>query len=333
MSQGIYTSYTVGDGEQTVKFILVDNRYNRDTYDTEGGDLLGAAQWAWLENELMTSTAAFNVIVSGIQVLANDRFNLAEGWSRFPNQRERLLQLILASRAKGVILLSGDVHFSEINQVVCSGGENVITEITSSGMTHSWVRSLVCWLTRLAHSRWFWWEMEQNSHALSLSLSLGLFQMQFHRPEIKFFPALLFTFANLLLPWEFRPTHDALYSYINWGQIEFDWTRKPFPVASVQVRGRDNAVKLRYEFASKPVHSASPAEEAAACRPTREMATWKRVLGQLAFAGVVGFFLLSLLVNGVVALWLAWFFTSTLVALVGRSGKKLLSGDKHAKLE
>lgn len=103
--QGIYTSYTVGAGDQSVKFILVDNRYNRDSYDTPDGDLLGAAQWTWLENELMGSTAAFNVIVSGIQVLPNDRFDLAESWSRFPNQRERLLQLILASKAKGVILL------------------------------------------------------------------------------------------------------------------------------------------------------------------------------------------------------------------------------------
>lgn len=33
---------------------------------------------------------------------------------------------------------SGDVHFAEINQVLC--GANTITEITSSGMTHSWVR-------------------------------------------------------------------------------------------------------------------------------------------------------------------------------------------------
>ncbi|TYZ59147.1 hypothetical protein PybrP1_000072 [[Pythium] brassicae (nom. inval.)] len=293
--EGIYTSYTVGEGEQTVKFILVDNRYNRDTYETEGGNLLGAAQWAWLENELRTTTAAFNVIVSGIQILANDRFNMAEGWSRFPDQRERLLELLLASKAKGVILLSGDVHFSEINQVVCPGGDNVITEITSSGMTHSW--------------------------------------MQFHRPEIRFFPALLFTFANLILPWEFRPTHDALYGYINWGQIEFDWTRKPYPVATVQVRGRDDAVKLQYEFASKPVHSDSPAEDAAACRPTREMAVWERVLRQLVFAGVTGLSVLSLLVNVVVALWLGWFVASTLVALVVRFVKKQLAGGKRVKVE
>lgn len=86
----------------------MDNRYNRDAYDTVDGDFLGPVQWAWLENELIGSKAAFNVIVSGIQVLPDDRFSLAEGWSRFPNQRERLLQLILASKAKGVILLRYD---------------------------------------------------------------------------------------------------------------------------------------------------------------------------------------------------------------------------------
>jgi alkaline phosphatase D len=80
-------------------------RYHRDDYKTLGGDFLGAAQWAWLERELTDSTAAFNVIVSGIQVLPTDRFFPAESWSRFPSQRERLLELILQSNAKGVILL------------------------------------------------------------------------------------------------------------------------------------------------------------------------------------------------------------------------------------
>ncbi|GAB9463132.1 hypothetical protein Gpo141_00000605 [Globisporangium polare] len=288
--EGIYTSYTVGAGDQTVKFILVDNRYNRDSYDTVGGDLLGAAQWKWLENELMGSTAAFHVIVSGIQVLPNDRFDLAESWSRFPNQRERLLQLILASKAKGVILLSGDVHFSEINQVVCSNGENVITEITSSGMTHSW--------------------------------------MEFHFPPIKVFPALLFTFANILLPWEFRPQHDALYGYLNWGKIDFDWDSKPFPVATVQVRGQDDEVKLQYEFASKALVSETPGEDAAACQPTRLMEPWRRIFWQLSFAGVVGLFVLSMLTSVVVALWLVWFFTTTLLAFVVRTIKSQVVKEK-----
>lgn len=163
--------------------------------------------------------------------------------------------------------------------------------------------------------------------------TLVLEQMQFHRPEIKFLPGLLFTYANLLLPWEFRPAHDAFYGYLNWGKIEFDWDRKPFPVATVQVRGRDDVVKLQHEFASTSAHSETPAEDAAACKPTREMPTWQRVFWQLAFAAMVGFFILSVLVNVIVALWLVWYFVSTLVAFAVRSIKKLLAGDDKQKSE
>ena len=105
MHQGIYTSYTVGTGEKQVKFILLDNRYHKDPYGAPNGDFLGETQWKWLEKEVLMSTAAFNVIVSGIQILPNDRFFSAESWSRFPSQRERLLKLLLSSKAKGVILL------------------------------------------------------------------------------------------------------------------------------------------------------------------------------------------------------------------------------------
>lgn len=80
-------------------------RYHRDDYKQHDGDFLGDVQWNWLEKELVNSTAAFNVIVSGIQILPADRFFGAESWSRFPHQRERLLELILNSNAKGVILL------------------------------------------------------------------------------------------------------------------------------------------------------------------------------------------------------------------------------------
>jgi hypothetical protein len=101
--------------------VLIDREYcncsyHRDDYSTENGNLLGEAQWEWLENELMTSTAAFNVLVSGVQILPGDRYPVAECWGRFPSQRERLLKLILASNAKGVILL----RFAVIDCVLLS---------------------------------------------------------------------------------------------------------------------------------------------------------------------------------------------------------------------
>lgn len=36
-----------------------------------------------------------------------------------------------------VMLTSGDVHFAEINEIQCDEYRNLITEVTSSGLTHS----------------------------------------------------------------------------------------------------------------------------------------------------------------------------------------------------
>lgn len=152
--------------------------------------------------------------------------------------------------------------------------------------------------------------------------------MEFHFPAIKVFPALLFTFANILLPWEFRPQHDALYGYLNWGKIEFDWDKKPFAVATVQVRGRDDEVKLQYEFASKALASETPDEDAAACQPTRLMEPWRRIFWQLSFVATIGLFILSVLMSVVVALWLVWFFTTTLLVFVVRTVKGLVVKEK-----
>ncbi|CAH0516723.1 unnamed protein product [Peronospora belbahrii] len=268
--KGIYTSYTIGFDEKTVKFILVDNRYHRDSYGTKNGTLLGETQWKWLENELMTSTAAFNVIVSGVQILPGDRYPVAECWGRFPSERERLLKLVLASKAKGVILLSGDVHFSEINQVVCSNGVNKITEITSSGLTHSW--------------------------------------MEFHVPSIKYIMALMFTYANLVLPWEFRPTQKSFYGHLNWGSIDFDWQHTPHPVATVKTRGADDQVKLEYSFEALPFYSNSPEQDAIECQAPRQIPNWQRLAWTGLFVGVVIAFLLCIPLNALVLFWLAWFF-------------------------
>ncbi|KAI9921981.1 hypothetical protein PsorP6_002246 [Peronosclerospora sorghi] len=276
--QGIYTSYTIGSQGQDVKFILVDNRFHRDAYDTKNGTLLGEAQWKWLENELMTSSAAFNVIVSGVQILPGDRYSVAECWGRFPNERERLLKLILASNATGVILLSGDVHFSEINQVVCSNGASKITEITSSGLTHSW--------------------------------------MEFHVPSVKYIMALVFTYGNLVLPWEFRPTKKSFYGHLNWGSIDFDWQSKPHPLASVKVRGADDHVKLEYSFESVPSNSKSPTQGAIECKPPRQIPRWQRLIWTGLFVCVVGAFLLCIPLNAIVLLWLVSFFLKKAYKLV-----------------
>ncbi len=143
--EGIYQSYTLGEEGKQVKVILLDSRYFRDEPNRkEGGGyhpnlegtILGDTQWEWLENELQNSTAQIHLIANGIQVIPEEhRF---EKWANFPNERQRLFDMIRDTKAKRVILLSGDRHIAEISKLDIGGMESPLYEFTSSGLTHSY---------------------------------------------------------------------------------------------------------------------------------------------------------------------------------------------------
>lgn len=142
---GIYTTHELAGGK--VKLIILDTRYFRsplipDTLTSKRyspkatGTVLGEAQWAWLEAELRASGAQFNIIVSSIQVLSNQHG--FETWGNFPSERERLLNLITESGAKGVIILSGDRHISEFSVYKNAALPYPLVDFTSSGLTHAY---------------------------------------------------------------------------------------------------------------------------------------------------------------------------------------------------
>lgn len=133
--EGAYASHSYGPEGQRVKVILLDVRYHRDPRGSNG-TMLGDEQWRWLESELRGSDAQVHLIGSGIQVLPVDHRH--EKWANFPAERERLLSLIAAIRAPGVILLSGDRHIAEIMRLDDPRIGYPLYEVTSSGMTHSW---------------------------------------------------------------------------------------------------------------------------------------------------------------------------------------------------
>lgn len=140
--EGVYSSHTFGPDEKQVKVILLDSRYHRDSLArinkvyqvNRTGDILGEEQWEWLEKELKNSKAEINIIGNGIQILPQEQ--VFEKWDNFPAARKRLLNLIAASGAKGVILLSGDRHIAEISKTTVSGMSYPLYEVTSSGLTH-----------------------------------------------------------------------------------------------------------------------------------------------------------------------------------------------------
>lgn len=140
--EGLYSANTYKVGSKTVKVILLDGRYHRDTLMKDAnknyipnntGDILGKAQWKWLKKELKSKADAY-VIGSGIQILSSE--HAYEKWANFPVARQRLLDLLVKSKVKGAILLSGDRHIGEFSKMQVLGLNFPLFDVTSSGLTH-----------------------------------------------------------------------------------------------------------------------------------------------------------------------------------------------------
>jgi len=146
--EGAYQSYTFGRGDKKVKILLLDARYFRDELErnilskgqkyekNETGDILGEAQWSWLESELTNSDAAIHLIGCGIQVIPTQ--HNYEKWANFPKAHKRLYDLLNSTTPNRAILLSGDRHIAEISSIQLDSLDYPLYDITSSGMTHSY---------------------------------------------------------------------------------------------------------------------------------------------------------------------------------------------------
>jgi alkaline phosphatase D len=140
--EGGYSAHSYGPKGQRVKVILLDGRYFRDPLKKDGkanvpdptGDMLGEAQWQWLEKQLTNSDADLHIIGSGIQVLPEE--HVYEKWANFPTARQRLLDLLGKTKPKGAFLISGDRHMAEVSKVSVPGLGYDLYDITSSGLTH-----------------------------------------------------------------------------------------------------------------------------------------------------------------------------------------------------
>ncbi len=151
---GIYDAKIFGPKGKRLQIILLDGRTFKSGYikdkrpkeekaalnirgqylpNTDAkATLLGEAQWAWLEQELR-KPANIRLIASSTQVIADEK--AMEEWGNFPLERNRLFDLIAMTGANGVVLLSGNVHYTEIS--ASDEGPYPIHDFTSSGMTHN----------------------------------------------------------------------------------------------------------------------------------------------------------------------------------------------------
>jgi alkaline phosphatase D len=153
LREGVYDAKIFGPEGRRVQIILLDTRYFKGTplrdersaeekaslgivgkyvpNDNPEVTLLGDAQWAWLEAQLKTP-ADLRLIASGTQIIPDEKG--MDEWGNYPRERRRFLDLLRDSQAKGVILLSGNVHFGEVSGLEVLGYP--LLEITSSGLTH-----------------------------------------------------------------------------------------------------------------------------------------------------------------------------------------------------
>lgn len=141
---GIYTAKIYGPVGKRVQIIVLDTRYFRSPL--KGGEkrvggswkpdddtdktMLGAAQWKWLEDQLR-QPAEIRIIASSIQLVAQDAGQ--ETWSNLPRERQRLIDLIASTKAKGCFVISGDRHWSELS-MTSEKAPYPLYDITSSSL-------------------------------------------------------------------------------------------------------------------------------------------------------------------------------------------------------
>ena len=147
--QGVYFSKKIKINKHVINLLILDTRYFRSslTKDPTGtkryipnkdgeGTFLGDKQWNWLEKEMNNSEADFNIIISSVQFLSYKHG--FESWGNMPHEVDKLKELIANSKAKGVIILSGDRHIAEISIDTVPNIPYPLIDITSSGLTHSY---------------------------------------------------------------------------------------------------------------------------------------------------------------------------------------------------
>lgn len=152
--EGVYSAKVYGPAGKRVQVILLDGRYHRSQLETgfkpgepgegvrgkylpntdEGATVLGETQWRWLEEQLKIP-ADLRLIGSGVQVVADEHGS--ETWGNFPNERNRLFRLIRGTKAKGVVVISGDRHLAEISRLPAehpAGVGYTLFDVTSSSL-------------------------------------------------------------------------------------------------------------------------------------------------------------------------------------------------------
>ncbi|NMM49732.1 alkaline phosphatase D family protein [Marinigracilibium pacificum] len=120
---------------QDIEFFMLDNRWFRSANHDKNFDnreMFGQKQLLWLREALVNSHASFKFIVMGGQALPeNPRF---ERYSTYQKERAQFLEMLKDINVPGIIILSGDIHHTEMNKME-RDGFYPLYEISVSSLT------------------------------------------------------------------------------------------------------------------------------------------------------------------------------------------------------
>jgi len=151
----LYRSLPWGD---LAEFLVLDTRQFRSDHPCGDGEharcdesfdpaqtVLGATQERWLERELRSSRARWNLIAQQVLVAQLDHdpgpgtIHWQDAWDGYPVARTRLLDSILASRASNPFVMTGDWHSTFVNEIrydpTDPSSPTVLPEIVTPALT------------------------------------------------------------------------------------------------------------------------------------------------------------------------------------------------------
>ncbi|KJE91561.1 hypothetical protein CAOG_08627 [Capsaspora owczarzaki ATCC 30864] len=220
----------VGD-EQVVRHEELRHKQHRDH---SRGDMLGDAQWTWLEAQLRDSAEQqfdLTLIGSGVQVLSDTP--IIEKWGLFGSSQRRLLKTVHDLGVPGVVFLSGDVHMGEM---LCTDD----TEDYLLGLSYQSAHSTPVPAQRPHHLP------DDSPITVNTVPRLGYPLFEFtssgmtHSCKTQI-PIVSCLFAvNWLAPGTFR-VGPTIFDDLNFGFIEIDWDNE---VVEASIRGKDGAAGL-----------------------------------------------------------------------------------------
>jgi len=110
---GCYFTFTRGD----VQFFMLDCRYYRSPDKAPDGPdktMLGEKQLAWLKRELAVSKARVKLLATGSEW---ETYSSDDSWKMYLRERNEFFDWMEEQKLEGIILLSGDRHFSSAYHV------------------------------------------------------------------------------------------------------------------------------------------------------------------------------------------------------------------------